>query len=178
MRPVFLGYFPKRRTPPPEGMAAPGVEWICSVSECVCKGPEEWIRHWRHNDWGYYDDPETAWSVVPPEERPAFELHAYGLLPVRFTQGRREDAAVAAGSATPPGDDFEPLGYDVVSRGRSSFFECSPLSCNGWASEVQVNRHCLLDDGDEALRRAAEAEAGNFEPGDYYVMRVLRARRP
>lgn len=176
--PVPIGYFPKRVTPRGGVLNSPDVREICSVSECIASAPDDWIRAWRHNDWGYYDDPATAWEIVPEEVRAAFRMFAYELFPVRYVNGDPESRAVAAPAVRPIPAGFEALGYDVVSRGSSSFFECSPLSCNGWADEVGANAYCLVDDPEDAHRLAAIAEAEGYEPGDYHVLRVWRERRP
>lgn len=175
--PVAIGYFPKRRMPRGEILQDRRIIEICSVSECMARGPQDWVGAWRHNDWGYYDDPETAWSVVPEGERDDFVLYAYELFPVRYASGKPRALEVEAPGVRPIDPSFEPLGYDPVSRGKSSFFECSPLSCNGWADEVGANAHCLVDDPAEAHRLAAIAEAGGYEPGDYHVLRVWRQAR-
>jgi hypothetical protein len=176
--PVAIGYFPKRPTPRGERLSTDAVREICSVSECMAPGPERWVMAWRHNDWGCYDDPELAWSVVPDGERGDFAMFAYELFPLRFVDGEPEALAVAAPGVRPIPDSFEPLGYDVVSRGLGSFFECSPLSCNGWANEVDANAFCLLDDPAEAHRLASIAESLGYEPGNYHVLRVWRESEP
>jgi hypothetical protein len=175
--PVAVGYFPKRRTPRGQILRDRGIREICSVSECISRGPEDWVSAWLHNDWGYYDEPETAWSVVPEDERGDFVLYAYELFPVRYVSGEPEALEVDAPGVRAIDASFEPLGYDPVSRGESSFFECSPLSCNGWADEVGANAYCLVDDAAEAHRLASVAEAGGYEPGDYHVVRVWRDTR-
>lgn len=147
---------------------------VCSVSECFAPGPGGWIQAWRHNQWGYYDDPDSAWRLVVSAERARFDLHAYELFPVRFVSGTPVPFPVESSGVRPLEDSFLALGYDVVSRGKSDFFECSPLSCNGWSMEVGANAHCLVDDLEEALRLASIAEASRCEPGDYHVMRVWR----
>jgi len=75
------------------------------------------------------------------------------------------------------GPTFAMLGYDIVGRGTDAF-ECSPLSCNGWAREIPTNQWCLVDDLDEALRLASIAEASGCEPGDYLVVQVWRESAP
>lgn len=169
---VLIGYFPKRRTPRPDWLDAPGVHTVCSVAECIAPGPDGWLQARRHNEWGYYRDPATAWSVVPDGERANFDLRAYELVPVRYVEGAPVPFAVGADGVRALDGTFRALGYDVVSRGESDFFECSPLSCNAWATDVGANRHCLVDDLDAALRLASIAEASRCEPGDYHVMRV------
>ncbi len=56
--------------------------------------------------------------------------------------------------------------------GSSAGFECSPLSCNGMAGEIPVNRYCLLDNVEQALRVAARFDEEQPEPGDYFVVEV------
>ena len=59
-----------------------------------------------------------------------------------------------------------------MSNDDAFFFECSPLSCNGLADEREVNRHCLFDEGESALRFAFECVDLGSEPGPYYLVRV------
>jgi hypothetical protein len=81
-----------------------------------------------------------------------------------------------------PGDvpaDYEMLGYDIVSRSMSAYFECSPLSCNSAANEFQTNEHCLisqLSDAYAALDKIGRSEEG-YEPGPYYLLAVYRKRQ-
>lgn len=175
--PTFVGYFAKRRSPSPDWLGAEAVAEICSVSECIASGSEDWVTAWRHNDWGFFDTPDLAWSVVPAAVRPDFDLFGYELFPWRFEAGRERELRIAAPAAVPLGADFDPLGFDVVSRTADSF-ECSPLSCNAWAREAGANAFCLVDDVEKAKELASVAEAEGYEPGDYYVFRVWRRRGP
>jgi hypothetical protein len=176
MIPVLIGYFPKRTERQPDWLKAPNVEEICSVSDCVSSGPEDWIEAWRHNEMWVFDTPELAWSIVPPAEREAFDLYAYFLFPVRFTDGKREPFVIPPVSPQPLSGDFERLGYDVVSRSTDACWEHSPLSCNHMAEEIAVNRHCLIDDAETALRLPEEFEKRHCEPGPYLIVEVWRWR--
>ncbi len=60
--------------------------------------------------------------------------------------------------------DYNNLGLDVVSRERALEFNYSPLDCNGWYGEVTVNRRCLLDDLEPALRLARHCSKKTFVP--------------
>lgn len=174
--PTLIGYFPKRTMKRPDWLKAAGVEEVCSVSTCVSDGPDGWIDHWRHNDMWVYDTPELAWSVVPESARGEFDLYAYQMYPVQFTEGQQKPFEFPALHVMPLPLSFERLGFDVVSRSCGSSFECSPLSCNRMAEHVAVTRQCLVEDLDVAFRLAAEFEAGGCEPGPYCVLEVWRQR--
>jgi hypothetical protein len=175
----LIGYVFKQVVPRPDWLKAPGVKEICSVSNCISKGPDGWAGSSSSgslNGWGLSNRHEDARQLVGEEIAGAWDLFGYELVPVRYVGGVREGLDVGSDSVDPLPKDFESLGYDVVSRGRSDFFECSPLSCNGWAEEVGANEHCLVDLLDEAHRLASIAEASGCEPGDYHVVRVWRRR--
>ncbi len=170
----FCGYFPKKATPRPEKYDLPGVVEIASVSQCIAKGPEDWIESWKWNELGFFGDVDIAESIVPESERSHFDVYAYEFLDERFAEGLAEAWTVPPLTCRPPGSDFEPLGFDVISKSLAHFFECSPLSCNHAAKTFKANAHCLFDALDEAVAAAKVFSKGNWEPGPYYVARVLR----
>jgi hypothetical protein len=178
-----VGYFPKR-SGVPQGWAewtcwagrAPSVSEVCSVSECFNRGPEGWIDRWLHNELGFFNTRTDALAVVPPRARD-FSLFAYRLLCTRARDGRVEDFSVPDLPIEPLPDSFRSLGFDVVSKHAGAgfvFFECSPLSCNGMAAEVPVNSCCLIESLDAAVAVALRFSQEQPEPGDYYVVEVLR----
>lgn len=176
----LCGYFPKKVTPRPEGYDLPGVVDIASVSECIAEGPEDWIKSGTFNGLGFFDYVDTAESLVPEAERSRFDVYAYEFLDERFAGGLAEPWTVPRLGCKPPGGDFEFLGFDVVSKSVSDFFECSPLSCNGGAKTFRANAHCLFDSLDDAVAAAkvfSKVNEAPGEPGPYYVARVLRRRR-
>jgi hypothetical protein len=146
------------------------------VSDCISNAPEGWIDQWRHNELWAYDTCELAWSVVPADERREFDPYAYRLYPVRFVHGQQEQFDLPPLAVEPLSNSFVRLGYDAVSRSVGSTFECSPLSCNYIAREVQVSRYCLVDSESEALRLGREFSLSEPEPGPYHVLEVWRQR--
>ena len=174
MNSTLIGYFPKRRAPNPEWIVALGVEEICSVSSCLAKAPTDWIKAWQHNEPWVFSEPPLAWSVVPSNERNAFELYAFRILPIQFNEGSSKEFLIPKFSVAPADSSFASLGYDVVCRSEGTNFGCSPLSCNGLAQETSVNRYCLLNDVESALAFAATLRSGNSEPGPYFIVEVLR----
>lgn len=177
MKPVFVGYFAKQTSPRPPEMDASHVEEIASVSDCISSGPKDWVAAWKHNDYGFFDTEELALERVAAELRDTADLYAYDLYPVRYEEGLEWSIELRPPAATPPESDFEELGFDVVSRSTSSFFECSPLSCNGLASDIPTNACCLIEELDVARMIARDCESMGCEPGPYFVFGVWRRPR-
>ncbi len=175
MTPQLIGYLPKVRTRRPEWLKGPNVEEICSVSYCIAHAPPGWIDRWLHNELGFYDQPDLAWSVVPDESRHDYSLFAYKLFPVYFERGEQRLVELPVLSVEPLPACFSRLGCDVVSRSVGIYFECSPLSCNGLAEGYAVNRYCLADTEAEGLVMAQEFSLSEPEPGPYYLIEVWRS---
>jgi hypothetical protein len=171
---VYLaGYFPKPAAVPAGWPAAARVDEICSVSTCLNAPPAGWIRRWLHNDLGFFNTRVDARAVGP-----GLPLFAYRLWPFLFVEGRLVAQPVLQLEVEPLSADFVSLGFDAVSRSTSTFFECSPLSCNIMATEIPVNRFCLMDSLPEAAALAERFSRGNQEPGPYHVLEVLREQPP
>jgi hypothetical protein len=63
-------------------------------------------------------------------------------------------------------------GFDVVTSVTRNSPECSPLSCNSLANEIQTNSYCLLPDFDTAKRLIETRRFKNSEPGPYRIFAV------
>lgn len=185
--PRFLGFLAKKVCREVAELAEAGVREICSVSNCISSAASGRIDQWLHNDAGYYNSESDAWRVTPEGERAEYAMFAYRVLPVVFGEdGPSEDTVYAQEGVGVPiaGEpnlaEYSSIGYDVGSRNCTPFIECSPLSCNYVATELQVNLHCLLDDLHDAVALAeilGREEIG-AEPGPYYVLEVLRKHSP
>jgi hypothetical protein len=92
----------------------------------------------------FFNTPDAAWSIVPSNSK-GFALFAYRLRAIRYLQERAEPFEIA-----------EPV--------------VEPLT----ASEVAVNRFCLLTTLDEAIAFAQRCAREEPEPGPFYVIEVLR----
>ncbi len=172
---VLIGYFPKRAAARPEWLQAPAVREICSVSECIANGPEGWINRWTHNELWLYDTQQLAESVIPAgSEGDAFRIYAYRLLPILFRARNQEPLDLPGMTVQPLPASFVSLGFDVVSRSVGTAFECSPLSCNGMATQFEVNEYCLVSSPEVALELARWFANEEPEPGPYVVVEVLR----
>jgi hypothetical protein len=177
---ILAGYFARRIEPKPDLLQASAVREICSVSECISSGAEDWISAWRHNGFGWFNSIGDAVSVVPEARRGEFRLFAYRLHSKVFRGTRRAALAVPEDVHPEPlPEEFRSIGFDSASRSSEQglSLECSPLSCNGLASELPVNEHCLFPTLDAAIAGAGKFAAEQPEPGDYYVVEVLEGPR-
>ena len=182
---TLLGYLPKRRTPVPEWLAGTAAAEICSVSPCVAEPPPDWIERWLHNGWGFCNSVEDARSLAV-EDPVAYDLFAFAVHDSCYHNGLAEPLGLESPFGQPATEPLSPeplsaqfaaLGFDAVSNSGSSFFECSPLSCNLRAETTRVNRYCLLDSLEAAEEAARRFSLEQPEPGTYYVLQVLRAVR-
>lgn len=185
--PVFLGFSAKE-------IWAPTEEWcstwgahipeIASVSGCLSARAPNWVDRWDFNRGTCWNDEASALAAVPAEDLPRFRLYCYRLLPIRFGPSGHPES-VSIDDLFPnglPGLPSEPdlshyrrLGYDIVESQQKLGvlgFGCSPLSCNGMAEQITVNRYCLLDDLDYAFGIAKRFGEEQPEPGPYVIIEV------
>ncbi|HEX8324294.1 MAG TPA: hypothetical protein VF595_10310 [Tepidisphaeraceae bacterium] len=173
----LIGYFPKQVEQRPDWLKADRVVAIRSVSDCISKGPANWINQWKHNTMYLYFSEATAESIIPEGQRSQFEIHAYRLLPAIFDTGMRMPLELPMSDIDPLPANFASVGFDAVSKlyeFHDSQFACSPLSCNSMAEEIETNEHCLLTDLTKAEEVALRFSIEEPEPGPYYVVEVLR----
>ena len=179
---VFIGYLPKCFTGRPEWLESPNVEFIANVSECVSSAPPERLAHGQHNAFGLYDTAELASATIPNDSETPYTVFAYAVSSVVYHEGRAiewnplTNLAPAVPILAP--EFNENLGFDVVGYRNGSFFECSPLSCNGAAKYFKVNRFCLVDDAEHALTLAKDFSKpdSRVEPAWGYVVVGVRRR--
>ena len=174
------GYFPKRIAATPDGLELPGVQEICSVSHCISPAPDEWIDRWLHNEWGWYNTLADAQRVIPAGHEGDFRLFAYRLHHEVFTAAGRVPLPVPDDVRPEPmGAEFQRLGFDSANRSMPTVlgFECSPLTCNRMAREMEANAHGLFPTLESAIAGADRFAAEQPEPGEYFVIEVLE-RQP
>ncbi len=183
----FIGYRPKRRmtraqwvSPYPENPVygfpiRPPVEEICSVSNCIAKGPTKEVMG-VCNEYGCYASPASALQAVA-DEQGEFSVYAYRLGLALFRDGndeRLEPTDWFPLDLMPVPDTFERLGYDAVELSNGCSFFCSPLSCNHAANMMRVNRYCLVDSETEGIEIARLFSQSKPEPGPYCAIEVWR----
>lgn len=160
----------------PEALNVPGVVDIYSLSNCISDDFADYITSWKHNGYWLFDSPGAIASVaeqlgVSLEGTVLFYYEVYEL---EFDQVRGEwapfepETSFTTAIAPPTNPRLE--GFDVVSFFVRSSPECSPLSCNGLASSLPVNAHCLFSTLDESL---AHVQSGAFKHGEPGPLRVF-----
>ena len=177
LTPVFIGFFPKLIQPKPDWLKVSSVKEICSVSVCISKAPDNWVNQWKHNSMGYFDSESVAASLIS-DNSSQYDIYAYEVFPFYVDDGVKNEIAIEIKIGNPP-IKYKFLGYDIVTKSSSDFFECSPLSCNHAAVDFATNDFCLIDneaDANHALFEMSKKEAG-YEPGHYYLFKVYRKNR-
>lgn len=179
--PAFIGFLAKKIAPRPDWLKVESAREICSLSNCISKMHPDAFAQWKHNRFNLYRTEALALEVIPEAERIEYTTFAYRLWPVKFDQGGQGEFVPEKLEGEDPWADeldwsgWERLGYDLVGMGMGGF-ECSPLSCNGYAAECTVNACCLIDDFDEAtaIGKIFGDPASHVEPATYYLIEVWR----
>ena len=73
----------------------------------------------------------------------------------------------------PDGKEF--IGLDIVTNWAKSAPECSPFSCNGLSTEVDINEYCLCNWNIDRLVMFISNYLGDIgEPGPYKIYKVYK----
>ncbi len=175
---IAAGYMAKKVSPKPDWLRAPGVVDLYSVSDCVSKAFCDYIKHWKHNGYWFYNSPEVVKEVAHAEsiDLSGHTLFYYELYEQQFDEEHGVWQPFQAEK------DFKTeveiprqrqlLGFDVVSFNVQTSPECSPLSCNNLAESIEVNKHCLLESFEQAKKLLASGAFNNSEPGPFRVFAV------
>ncbi len=168
----------------PEWPDAPQVEDIYSVSACISADFALYIPYWRHNGYWLFDSPEII-QALAAEHKIAlnhctlfyYEVYERQFDPKSGTWSSfAPDPAFLLNVQVPSAPVLE--GYDVLSFAGGTSPECSPLSCNGLATRIPTNRHCLLASLDEAKQHLVKGSFTGSEPGPYRIFAVHTAAWP
>ena len=184
---IPLGYMARKIAKKDDWLKAPPhVEEICSanccgyLSKCFC----DCIKHWKHNGWWFFDSPDVIRAVAEAEETDLGDtrLHYYEAFEKQYDDAECEwkffepEPSFATNVKLPEDADKRFLGFDIVTFSLQTSPECSPLSCNGLANEIPTNKHCLLDDLDEAKRLLESGEFHSDEPGPFRIIAVYEVK--
>jgi hypothetical protein len=168
----------KRVISRPQWLSAEQVVDIYSVSGCVSRDFASWVGYWKHNGYWFFDAIELIEGVAREGgvELEGTRLFFYEVHEWEFdeTHGAWADFLPESSFPTqvivPPEKVLD--GYDVVTYSNGTGAECSPLSCNHLASEVETNSHCLLATFEQAKELLEGGVFTGSEPGPFRVFAV------
>jgi hypothetical protein len=170
------GYMAKRVYKRPDWLKASLVAEIYSVSGCISENFADYVPYWKHNGYWLFDCPEVIKSVAIEDstQLDGTSLFYYEAHELEF-DGERWDpwvpeASVPTNVVAPSSKRLE--GFDVVTFWAKSSPECSPLSCNSMAEEIQTNAHCLFESFNQAEAGLNNGVFKDAEPGPYRIFSV------
>jgi len=174
---VPAGYMAKKVSMAPARLAAFATQ-IYSVSDCISKPFCQFISHWQHNGFWFFDSPAVIAAVAREEgvELAAHRMFYYEVHGRQFDEQTESwqpvvvDASIGTQVVAPSRSRLE--GFDVVTFSAGTGPECSPLSCNYLAEAIAVNENCLLTSFDEARRLLEAGAFAHSEPGPFRIFAV------
>ena len=172
------GYMLKRVGRRPDWLKAPHVDDIYSLSGHVSENFADYIRHWKHNGYWLFDSPRAMRELARDNniDLAGTTLFYYEVFEEQFDEDARTWSAFAPEASLPtvieaPGAP-QLAGYDVATFWAKTSPECSPLSCNGLAENLPVNRHCLFASLDDARQALDTGTFDKSEPGPFRIFAV------
>jgi len=162
----------------PDWHKANGVEDIYSVSGCISKDFADYITFWKHNGYWFFASPEVIDQVAREQsiDLTSTTIFYYEVYEQEFDDAKEQwcpyerEESFTTNVHLP--DQKILAGFDVASSSQKNSPECSPLSCNSLANEIQTNPHCLLPDFETAKRLVETGRFKNSEPGPYRIFAI------
>ena len=182
---VPVGYMAKHVVSRPDWLEAERVTDIYSVSNCISPNFADYIDYWMHNGYWFFDSPQVLSELA---DQNSLDLEGTRLFfyevyerELHGDTGQWEDFKPEPSLETrvliiPGAKQLE--GYDVVTFYARTTPECSPLSCNALATEVETNQHCLLPSLERAMELLEEGTFQDTEPGPYRIFAVYSTEWP
>ncbi len=173
---VPAGYMAKRVVNPPGLLHSTRVSGIYSLSGCISENFTDYIHCWMHNGYWLFDSPAEIIDVARQKKVDLADtvLFFYEVHELEFNEGKwtrfEPEPSFPTDVKVPENKVLE--GYDVVTFFVGASPECSPLSCNGLANEVETNSRCLLESLAQAQRLLENGTFNNSEPGPYRIFAV------
>ena len=181
---IELGYMAKRVALRPDWLDVPAVQDVYAVSNCVSDDFCDYINYWKHNGFWFFDSPALIRDIAMEKQIDLIDtvLVYYRGHTKQFDADLdswtdyNPDVAFPTNVATP--SDRTVIGFDIVTDSMQNSPECSPLSCNHLATDVRVNKHCLIESLDYAIDRLEQGVFNDSEPGPYRIIEVNATRWP
>ncbi|MBT8114029.1 MAG: hypothetical protein KJP04_01520 [Arenicella sp.] len=162
----------------PDGLNAVNITDIYSVSDCISKDFTDWVNFWKHNGYWFFDRPDIMQSLAEDNKLSLSDMKLF----FYFTYEYEWHELAREWREFTPQPSFETdvvlpdktdlLGYDVVTFSSGNSAECSPLSCNHLAQDINVNSHCLLETFENTKSLVENGSFNQTEPGPFRIFAV------
>jgi len=175
---IPAGYMAKKVVNKPGWLKANRVEDIYSVSGCISKDFADYIQFWKHNGYWFFDSPDIIEQVAQEHsiDLAGMTMFYYEAYEQEFDDGKEQWRPYEREQSFPTNVRMPEkkilAGFDVVSSSQENAPECSPLSCNSLADEIQTNSHCRLHDFETAKQLVETGRFKDSEPGPYRIFAV------
>jgi hypothetical protein len=174
---IPAGYMAKRVSLRPDWLKAERVEDIYSVSHCISQNFADYINYWKHNGYWFFDSPQIIQQLAQEQliDLTGTNLFYYEVYRLEFEDDQGQWTPFESEAFTTRIEETRAKileGYDVVTFSAGTTPECSPLSCNALATEVETNSHCLLTSLEQARDLLEQGRFKNSEPGPYRIFAV------
>ena len=175
---VPAGYLFKHVARRQSWLRAPQVADIYSLSGCISANFADYVQYWKHNGYWLFDAPAAMREIATANtiDLAGATLFYYEVFAEEFDEDAKAWRAFAPEASLPtkvaPPQSARLEGYDVATFWAKASPECSPLSCNGLAENLPVNRHCLFASLDEARRALDTGRFDKSEPGPFRIFAV------
>lgn len=179
---IAAGYMAKKVVPKPDWIKAAAVADVYSVSNCISTAFCDYIKHWKHNGYWFFDSPKAITGVA---KAASVDLSDHRIVYYEVYEQQFDEEAhlwqpfepeKAFTTTVELPDAKQLLGFDVVSFNAQTGPECSPLSCNNLAESIEVNEHCLLTTFDDAKKLLESGAFNGSEPGPFRIFAVSGGR--
>jgi GH35 family endo-1,4-beta-xylanase len=174
---IGVGYLAKRVAERPDWLKAPAVKDIYSVSSCTSENFMEYIKFWRHNGYWLFDSAQIIQELARENslDLESVTFFYYEVYEKEFDEEQKEWLSFEPESF--PTNIIQPVkrefhGYDVVTFNVGTNPECSPLSCNHLASEININSHCLFESFEDAKSSLELGKFDRSEPGPFRIFAI------
>ena len=175
---IPVGYMLKHVAARPDWLNADMVADIYAVSGCISRPFADYIQYWKHNGYWLFNSAEDIAEICRAHniDTAGEVLFYYEVFPREFDVKTRKWRRFRPEASFPTHVDrpAKPrlAGYDVATFSVGTTPECSPLSCNGMAAELPVNRHCLFEIFQDAVQAIESGKFDGSEPGPFRVFAV------
>jgi len=147
---IPVGYMAKIIEKKPDWLKADQVKDIYSVSSCTSQDFTDYINYWKHNGYWLFNSPEDIEALARENNidlkgttifyYEAYEKQSYEDEPI--WEKYQPEKSFTTNIKKPKEKTLQ--GYDIISFANLNAPECSYLSCNHMAEEIEVTEHCLL----------------------------------